>query len=138
MPISNPVPQSIDDKLRAQTWRVIQRGLGLGLPPAKQWWNLPAKSDVSRAIFREESAKRVGHHNDVGDAMRHATWARRSAEAVGPMFTLGAGLAHEAQNMLPRWSDDPDRQEHSEPFSEARMDMINNTEGCGLGGIDDR
>ena len=138
MPMPNPVPRGIDDKLRAHTWQVIQRGLALGLPPAKQWWNLSAKSDVSRAIFREESAKHAGHHNDAGDAMRHATWARRSAGAVGPIFTMGAGLIHEAQSMLPRWSDDPDRQEHSEPFSEARMDMINNTEGCGLGGIDDR
>ena len=129
MAISNQAPMGIDDKLRAHTWRVIQRVLGLGLPPPKQWWNLPAKSDVSRAIFRDESAKHAGHHNDAGDAMRHATWARRSAEAVGPIFSMGAGLAHEAQNMLPRWSDDRDRQEHGEPFSEALMDMINNTEG---------
>ncbi len=32
MPMPNPVPRGIDDKLRAHTWQVIQRGLALGLP----------------------------------------------------------------------------------------------------------
>ena len=85
MPISNPVPRSIDDKLRAYTWRVIQRGLDLGLPPAKQWWNLTAKLAVAESIADQEVAIHQNHRNDAIDALRHAEWSRRMSEEIDPL-----------------------------------------------------
>lgn len=93
---------------------------------AGDWWNLPAKIAAGRQIAEEEKAKFAGHWNDAGDAMRHAEWAQRTAQAAGPMFTSLAGFAHELENTLPTgWAPDA----HSQPASERNMDLHNNAVG---------
>ena len=128
MAVSNPVPRGIDDKLRAHTWQVIQRGLALGLPPAKQWWNLPAKFDAELAIRSQEELVHQGRNNH-DDAMRHAEWSRRMAEEIDPGFSRIVGIGHEFTGMFPH--DDPDTKRglSGQRLSEARMDMISNAEG---------
>ncbi len=128
MPISNPVPRGIDDKLRANTWQVIQRGLALGLPPAKQWWNLPAKFDAVQPIRLQEEMIYPGRNNH-SDAMRHAEWSRRMAEEIDPGFSRAVGIGHEITGMFPHRDPAAKGWLPGQRLSEARMDMINNTEG---------
>ena len=128
MPISNPVPRGIDDNLRARTWQVIQRGLALGLSPAKQWWNLPAKFDAVQPIRLQEEMIHPGRNNH-DDAMRHAEWSRRMAEEFDPGFSQVVGIGHEITGMFPHRDPDSGGRAPGQGLSEARMDMINNTEG---------
>jgi hypothetical protein len=85
---------------------------------ARRWWDLPAKYEVANAIADEEMARHVGHHNDHGDALRHAEWSRRMADEVGPTFSMAAGIAHEIEGAS-----------RGQPLSEAVMDLNNNIEG---------
>lgn len=128
MPISNPVPRGIDDNLRAQTWQVIQRGLALGLPPAMQWWNLPAKFDAVQPIRLQEEMIHPGRNNH-DDAMRHAERSRRMAEEIDPGFSRAVGIGHEITGMFPHRDPAAKGWLPGQRLSEARMDMINNTEG---------
>jgi hypothetical protein len=99
---------------------------GIQTDPAKQWWNIPAKYAAARQIEKEERAKFTDHHNDAGDAMRHAEWAQRTAAAAGPIFTTVAGFGHELENTLPTgWAPDA----HGQHAPERNMDLHNNAEG---------
>jgi hypothetical protein len=68
--------------------------------PAQQWWNLPAKVAAGKRIAKEEAGKFAGHHNDAGDAMRHAEWSQRMASEIDPAFSRLAGLYHEGDNLI--------------------------------------
>ncbi|MCK5852087.1 hypothetical protein KAH27_03570 [bacterium] len=46
-------------------------------------------------IANEESQRFAGHHNDRGNAMRHATWNRRMVEEIDTITALIAGVGHE-------------------------------------------
>lgn len=121
------MPRGIDDKLRDHTWQVIQRGLALGLPPAKQWWNLQAKLDAVQPIRLQEEMIHRGR-NDHDDAMRHAEWSRRMAEEIDPVTSQLVGIGHELEGSFahrPTWL----FKGTAQPASEAMMDMRNNAEG---------
>lgn len=114
--------------------------------PAQQWWNLPAKEAAGRRIAAEEQAKFRGHHNDAGDAMRHAEWSQRMANEIDPVFSRLAGYEHEGENILgavadiiprvgrvispsaypPRTSPIPSL---GQTLAESRMDLHNNAVG---------
>jgi hypothetical protein len=66
---------------------------------AKHFYDIPAKKEVAERIADEEVARAAGHHNDVGDAERHARWSKRTSEATGPIFAEVAGIAHELDNL---------------------------------------
>jgi hypothetical protein len=69
-------------------------------------------------IAQEELLKWSGHHNDVGDAMRHAEWSNRMSTEVGVSTALVVGVGHELDGMI-----------HGQPAAEFYMDMNNNREG---------
>lgn len=77
--------------------------------------------DVLRAriIYNEERLKWGEHHNDLGDAMRHAEASSEITKQEGPFmaFTLGTGLEVE-ERLFAR-----------EPSAEFYMDLSNNAEG---------
>jgi len=151
-------PTDILGRLREAAQQAIVRNEaalgGAAAPPptleerAKRWWDVPAKYKVASGIAEDErrrsieAAHAVGlpdAHNNTFDAMRHARWSQRSAEAVGPIFTTAAGLAHEADNLRDSFR----RQGVAGPYArerdkgltpgktydESRMDMHNNLEG---------
>lgn len=119
-------------------------------PPEKQLWNFAAKKAAGERIADEEldrsfqAAGPVRPHNNEFDAMRHARWSQRMASEIGPVFSAGAGLWHEAgnisdgigQNIEKRL--DPKRFPHpeqvptiGETMAESAMDLRNNFEGIG-------
>jgi hypothetical protein len=99
---------------------------------AGRWWDLPAKVQAANRLTDEELALHDGHHNDEGDALRHAEWSRRTSEAAGPGFTTAAGWAHEIEDLAPQLSYDRNGDYHAQfigPISETAMDLRNNAEG---------
>lgn len=96
------------------------------------------KKKIGRQIADEEARKAFAAdpnhqaHNDIYDATRHARWSQRMATAIGPLFSLGAGVQHEADNI---WSAG---RKHGlrgleEVLPESAMDMHNNTVGLQAG-----
>ena len=73
--------------------------LGGAVSPAQQWWNFPAKLAAGKQIAGEEADKFSGHHNDIGDAMRHAEWSQRMATEIDPAFSRAVGRYHEGDNI---------------------------------------
>lgn len=124
MPESQPQPGAINGDLRARAKRAIRTNLGLDLPAAKQWWNWQAKKDVAERNGELEKWIHGIHHNDHEDALRHAEWARLTAQDAGPAFATVAGIAHEIQNLAPTWIGGDGL-----PMSETEMDLRNNSEG---------
>lgn len=99
---------------------------GSGRP---SFWDVPGKIEAGRRIAREELERHAGHHNDREDALRHATWSKRMAEEIGPVFSTLAGAQHEIEGLLPRWDTDDGAWRRGQPWGEAAMDMNNNLEG---------
>ncbi|MBI5196253.1 MAG: transglutaminase [Nitrospirae bacterium] len=89
-------------------------GLAVG-----DWWDLPANYGRAYEIHDQEMERFAGHHNDTGDAMRHAEWSRRTAEETNSFTAWSAGLGHEIDN----WIND------DQPWREGLMDLHNNSEG---------
>lgn len=87
-------------------------------------WNIPAKLDAAHRIADDEKRLHVGHHNDLGDAERHAEWSKRMADDLGPGFSTAVGIAHEIQETPPSWLGG-----RGQPLSEMVMDLHNNAEG---------
>lgn len=123
-------------------------GEGLTLEQrAKRPWDVAAKVDMAQRIRAEEDhrawATGVGRpHNDARDAMRHARWSQRTAEAAGPIFAEVAGIAHEAENFVDSLAKHrrvigPYAREGApdvpptpgKTMDEIRMDLHNNAEG---------
>ncbi len=69
----------------------------------------------------------LGHkgHNDVDDAMRHASWNKRMVEEINWMTSVVAGHGHEIEGFFNR----PSNMSAWQYFKEARMDLHNNLEG---------
>lgn len=94
-----------------------------------------------RQIAREALARHSGHHNDEGDAQRHAEWSKQMADELGAGFSGLAGVQHEIEGLRPRvrrgdevWRFGPLRVpevqiDPGQPLAEAMMDMRNNAEG---------
>jgi hypothetical protein len=111
------------------------------LRPEQQVWNLPAKIAAGRSIAEQERQAFLGHHNDLGDAMRHAEWSQRMAQQIGPVFSGLAGLQHEGVNMADAVGSLPQRLSYGayndaahhpsvlQTLSESGMDLRNNAEG---------
>ncbi len=89
-------------------------GLAVG-----DWWDLPANYGRAQKIGAEEKRNFAGHHNDLGDAMRHATWSKRTVEETNLFTAWSAGLAHEIDNLI---------NDHG-PWRETLMDSHNNQIG---------
>lgn len=87
-------------------------------------WDIGGKFKAARRIADEELARHAGHHNDQGDADRHAQWSRRMADETGPVFSTVVGFGHELEGSAPRWLGG-----RGQPLSEATMDLINNAQG---------
>ncbi len=87
-------------------------------------WNIPAKLGAAGRIADDEKRLHVGHHNDLGDAERHAEWSQRMADDLGPAFSTAVGIAHEIQETPPSWLGG-----QGQPLSEMVMDLHNNAEG---------
>jgi RHS repeat-associated protein len=81
---------------------------------------------IARQIANEELARtkritdnyRLGGHNDIFDAERHARWVYRMSVAVGSGWAGLIAAGHEGEGML-----------GGQPFNEMRMDMNNNSLG---------
>jgi hypothetical protein len=71
------------------------RGLAVG-----DWWDIPANLERSQQIAREELPNRPNPYNDMGDAMRHAEWMRRTTEEANSFTAWLAGTVHEIEGML--------------------------------------
>ena len=89
-------------------------GLAVG-----DWWDLPANYERAQEIAAEEHRNFAGHHNDLGDAMRHATWSNRTVEETNLFTAWSAGLAHEIDNLI----------NDNSPWRETLMDLHNNQIG---------
>jgi len=92
-------------------------GLAVG-----DWWDLPANFDRAEEIGREELARRANAHNNIGDAMRHAEWMRRTTQETNLFTAWAAGTGHEVEGL---W--------RGQPISEAMMDLHNNAVGRNAG-----
>ena len=90
-----------------------QFGLAVG-----DWWDLPANLERTRQIANEELVKRPNSHNDIGDAMRHAEWMRRTTEETNAFTAWLAGTGHEIEGTL-----------NGQPLDEMLMDLHNNSVG---------
>ena len=89
-------------------------GLAVG-----DWWDLPANFERAQQIGLEELAKRPDSHNDMGDAMRHAEWMRRTTQETDTFTALVAGTGHEIEGTLKK----------GQPLNEMLMDLHNNSVG---------
>ncbi len=85
------------------------------------WWdprtylpNYPKAYDIAQ----EELIKFGGHHNDPGDAMRHAEWSCRMYKEAGPFTAWSTGVGHEIEGWI-----------NGQPWREGLMDLHNNYEG---------
>lgn len=92
-------------------------GLAVG-----DWWDFPANLERARQIAREELARRPRSHNDIGDAMRHAEWMRRTTQETNACTAWLAGTGHEIEGLL-----------GGQPWAEAIMDLHNNAVGRNAG-----
>jgi RHS repeat-associated protein len=88
-------------------------GLAVG-----DWWDLPSNLERAQQIAREERTNRPVSHNDIGDAMRHAEWMRRTTEETNSFTAWLAGTGHEIDNLL-----------RGQPLNETLMDLHNNAVG---------
>lgn len=86
------------------------------------WWDVPANLRRAREIADEERSKRPNSHNDMGDAMRHAEWMRRTTEETNACTAWIAGTGHEIGGLL-----------GGQPWPEAVMDAHNNAVGRDAG-----
>lgn len=140
-------------RLVAENEQKLARISGEGLTleqRAKRPWDVAAKMDIAQRIAAEEDRRAwetgTGRpHNDVRDAMRHARWSQRTAQAAGPIFAEVAGIAHEAKNLYdsvrahgPSGPYEPQNRGGGLPplpptpgqtIDESRMDLRNNAEG---------
>ena len=114
---------------------------------AKRWWDFPAKHELSYRIHDDELRRSIEEaraaglpnaHNNRFDAMRHARWSQRSAQATGPLFTAAAGVGNELDNLRQSIEAHHGVQgpyDHShvptpgETLDEMGMDMHNNLKG---------
>ncbi len=83
------------------------------------WWDLPANYKRAQEIATEEHKNFAGHHNDLGDAKRHATWSKRTAEETNVFTAWSAGVLHEIDNLI----------NDNGPWRETLMDLHNNSIG---------
>jgi RHS repeat-associated protein len=89
---------------------------------AGDWWDLPANLARAQQIAGEELARRPNSHNDIGDAMRHAEWQRRTTQETNAFTAWLAGTGHEIEGML-----------RGQPMNEMLMDLHNNSVGRDAG-----
>jgi RHS repeat-associated protein len=94
-------------------------GLAVG-----DWWDLPANYGRAREIANEEYANWSGHHNDLGDAMRHYEWSRRTTFETNSFTSFTAGWAHEIEYFFKRGSIPANQY-----LQESLMDLHNNALG---------
>jgi len=111
----------VRDAANTMIGRNVRSGVGTVAPDAPvrsapraaiPMWNIPAKLAAAKTIAQEELALHFGHHNDAGDALRHAEWSKRMADSLGPNFSTAVGLGHEIQESIPHWSS---RDRHCSP-----------------------
>ena len=98
--------------------RVDPSGLAVG-----DWWDLPANFGRAQQIATEELALRPSSHNDMGDAMRHSEWMRRTTQETNIFTAWVAGTGHEIEGTL-----------KGQPLNEMLMDLHNNSIGRQAGG----
>jgi hypothetical protein len=133
----------VADRL-AQNAQALGQAVGLGLATdaptlgqrAKRWWDLPAKLDLSGAIATDEWLRNGALRNGLPDALRHANWSARSAQATGPVFTEAAGVGHELANLgesalgnIHHLFGGPPVPSFGEAVAESTMDLRNNAAG---------
>lgn len=92
-------------------------GLAVG-----DWWDFPANLERARQIAVEEITRRPRSHNDLGDAMRHAEWMRRTTQETNSCTAWIAGTGHELEGAL-----------LGQPLNEMLMDLRNNSVGRDAG-----
>lgn len=92
-------------------------GLAVG-----DWWDLPANIERAKHIAAEELAKRPLSHNDIGDAMRHAEWMRRTTQETNAFTAWIAGTGHEIEGLA-----------KGQGWDETLMDLHNNSVGRDAG-----
>jgi RHS repeat-associated protein len=92
-------------------------GLAVG-----DWWDLPANLKRAREIAVQELANRPLSHNDLGDAMRHAEWIRRTVVETNTFTAWLAGTGHEVEGLI-----------SGQPRGETIMDLHNNSVGRAAG-----
>ena len=88
------------------------------------WWDLLANFNRSKEIAAEELAKRPRAHNDMGDAMRHFEWMRRTTEETNQFTAFTVGWGHEIQSLFSRG-----RMPIMQYLKESWMDVHNNSLG---------
>jgi hypothetical protein len=93
----------------------------LGLA-AGDWWDIPANLQRAQQIANQEVANRPSSHNDMGDAMRHSEWMRRTTQETNSFTAWLAGTGHEIEGTL-----------KGQPLSEMMMDLHNNGVGRDAG-----
>ena len=93
-------------------------GLAVG-----DWWDFPANFERARQIAAEEIARRSSSHNDMGDAMRHSEWMRRTTQETNSCTAWIAGTGHELDGLR-----------RGQPLNEMLMDLHNNAVGRNAGG----
>lgn len=82
------------------------------------WWDIPANFDRTQQIAKEELAKRPNSHNNIGDAMRHSEWMKRTSQETNTFTAWIAGTGHEIEGTL-----------KGQPWNEMLMDLHNNSVG---------
>lgn len=139
------------NRMVAKNAQKLARISDAGMTPeqrAQRPWDIPAKMQVAQRIKQEELDRSFATpgdgppHNDMRDAMRHARWSQRTAQAAGPIFAEAAGIAHEADNLVDSLAKHRriiGPYEHAgepgmpptpaETLKETLMDLRNNTEG---------
>lgn len=86
------------------------------------WWDFPANFEKAHQIADEELSRRPASHNDMGDAMRHSEWMRRTTQETNACTARLAGTGHEIEGLL-----------NGQPWAEALMDLHNNAVGRNAG-----
>jgi len=81
-------------------------------------WDILANFERARQIASEELKNRPRSHNDIGDAIRHAEWMRRTVQETNSFTAWIAGTGHEIEGLL-----------RGQPLAEMLMDLHNNSVG---------
>jgi hypothetical protein len=95
--------------------------------PAPMFTSLPwsEAEDIARRIAAEETERtrkmtdnyRLGGHNDLFDAERHARWTYRMSMELGAVYADLFSTGHEFEGLL------------TQPLIEMSMDLLNNSVG---------
>jgi RHS repeat-associated protein len=82
------------------------------------WWDLPANLGRAYDIGMDELRKDSSSHNNLGDAVRHSEWMRRTTLETNSVTAWLAGVGHEIEGV---W--------YGQSWQETVMDLHNNRIG---------